>query len=126
MIIVDSSVIIGILRGEPDSDAWLDEPDQQYAMSAVNLQEVLVKTHSLELDQPTVEALIDRLQLDIVPHHEEHARYAASLWPMVQHRGLSLGDRACLALARILNAPVLTADRMWVDIDIGVNIRFVR
>ena len=126
MITVDSSVLIGILRDEHGSAAWLDEPGQDYAMSAVNLQEVIVKTLSLEVDQASVEALIGRLQLVIIPHDEAHARRAAALWPLVSHRGLSLGDRACLALAQTLDTPVLTAGRLWADLAIGVDIRLVR
>jgi len=40
--------------------------------------------------------------------------------------GLSLGDRACLALAQQLQAPVLTTDRVWERLDIGVPIVVIR
>jgi PIN domain nuclease of toxin-antitoxin system len=40
--------------------------------------------------------------------------------------GLSFGDRACLALGIILNQPVLTTDRLWVSINVGVEVRLLR
>jgi ribonuclease VapC len=50
----------------------------------------------------------------------------ARLRPLTRDAGLSLGDRACLALARRLDAPVLTADSAWVDVDHGVQLRPIR
>ena len=43
-----------------------------------------------------------------------------------RHRGLSLADRACLALAMELRLPVVTADRAWADLDLGIDIRLIR
>jgi PIN domain nuclease of toxin-antitoxin system len=40
--------------------------------------------------------------------------------------GLSLADRACLALAIALNAPVYTADRKWKNLNVGISIRMIR
>jgi PIN domain nuclease of toxin-antitoxin system len=37
-----------------------------------------------------------------------------------------LGDRSCLALARSLGAPLLTADRAWQRIDLGIEIELIR
>jgi PIN domain nuclease of toxin-antitoxin system len=40
--------------------------------------------------------------------------------------GLSLGDRACIALGSRLSAPVFTTDRRWQTLKVGVKIRVVR
>ncbi|MHB8733976.1 MAG: PIN domain-containing protein [Terriglobales bacterium] len=48
------------------------------------------------------------------------------LWPLTRRWGLSLGDRACLALAFQRHAPVLTADRLWAELDVDVEIRLTR
>jgi len=40
--------------------------------------------------------------------------------------GLSLADRACLALARRLDLPVITAGLTWLGADVGVEIRSIR
>jgi ribonuclease VapC len=44
----------------------------------------------------------------------------------IRHYGLSLGDRACLALAMELKLPVVTADRAWIDLDLGIDICVIR
>ena len=40
--------------------------------------------------------------------------------------GLSLGDRACLALAQRLRVPAVTADREWANVNVGITIQLVR
>ncbi len=39
---------------------------------------------------------------------------------------LSLGDAACLATARVLGMPVLTANRAWAALPVGVEVRLIR
>lgn len=56
----------------------------------------------------------------------DHAESAAELWPRTRAAGLSLADRACLALARHHGVPALTADRAWCDVDAGVEVLIVR
>ena len=48
------------------------------------------------------------------------------LRPITKSIGLSFGDRACLALGIILNQPVLTTDRLWGSINVGVEVRLLR
>jgi PIN domain nuclease of toxin-antitoxin system len=48
------------------------------------------------------------------------------LRPPTKHKGLSLADRACLALGQQLNLPVITADRVWKELDLEVEVRLVR
>jgi PIN domain nuclease of toxin-antitoxin system len=50
---------------------------------------------------------------------------AATLWAPTRATGLSLGDRACLALARRLDAPAVTADREWTSVNVGITIQLV-
>jgi ribonuclease VapC len=72
------------------------------------------------------EVAISLFRLTVEPFHYERAIAAGALVAKTRHRGLSLGDRACLALAVELRLPVVTADRAWRDLDIGVDIRFFR
>lgn len=64
--------------------------------------------------------------LEIVPFTAEDAALAASLVPATRRLGLSLGDRACLALALARKIPAVTADRSWSHLQIGVEIRVIR
>jgi ribonuclease VapC len=54
---------------------------------------------------------------------QELAFQAGFLHPLTRFRGLSLGDRACPALGQQLNLPVLTTDRIWGELDFGVEVR---
>jgi PIN domain nuclease of toxin-antitoxin system len=64
--------------------------------------------------------------VEMVPFQAEDAALAASLRPKTDPLGLSLGDRACLALALARGVPVLTADRQWGSLDLGIDIRLIR
>jgi ribonuclease VapC len=64
--------------------------------------------------------------LVIFPLDEAQAREAARLRPSTRAAGLSLGDRACLALAASLKLPVLTADRAWAGLQVGVVVELIR
>lgn len=68
---------------------------------------------------------LDRV-LPAVPTAAICAEAAARLRPATRHAGLSLADRACLALARRLGVPAVTADRAWGDLDVGVEVRLIR
>ena len=47
-------------------------------------------------------------------------------WTRGRKVGLSLGDRACLALAEHRRLPVITADRQWRGLDVSIEVRFLR
>ncbi|MEB3338408.1 MAG: hypothetical protein VKJ46_13155 [Leptolyngbyaceae bacterium] len=64
--------------------------------------------------------------LQIYPVDELQARSIAKLRLSTQAQGLSLGDRACLALALILNLPDLTCDRLWANLNLGVTVNLIR
>lgn len=66
------------------------------------------------------------LALRVVPFTAELAYSAAELRTNTRGLGLSLGDRACLALAASEHREVLTADRKWQDLDVGVDVRVIR
>ncbi len=70
---------------------------------------------------------MEALGLLIVPFGFEDAERAAALWSKTTQAGLSLGDRACLALASRLSLPVLTADRAWSSLqDLDISVRVIR
>ena len=64
--------------------------------------------------------------LSFLSFDRQQASIAGSLWQQTKELGLSLGDRACLALAQQLDLPVLTADKIWQRLDIGVSIQLIR
>jgi len=96
------------------------------AISAVNLCEVLSKLHDDGLSEAQADAAVSAMDLRVVPFDELQARSAARLRAVTRHAGLSLGDRACLALGERLRCPVVTADRVWANLDIGVEVVVIR
>lgn len=95
-------------------------------MSSVNWSEVLQKSMARGVTTDGLHDDIIGLGTRIVSFDVEDAEMAAALSPLTRSIGLSLGDRACIALGRRLRLPVLTADRVWETIDVGVEVRTVR
>lgn len=90
----------------------------------MNWSEVVQKTLARGASAEGMLAEVQGLGLTIVPFQIEDAELAASLW--LQARNLSLGDRACLAVAHRLGATALTADRAWRDLQLGIAVRLIR
>jgi ribonuclease VapC len=124
-IVLDASALMAVLREEPGAaavEAVLDHA----AISAVNLSEVQAKL----VERGTAAAvawssLID-LDLDVVDFDVPQAKVAGDLRWLTRVQGLSLGDRACLALAQALGLPAMTADRTWAGLEVGIEIRTIR
>ena len=100
-------------------------------ISIINWVEVLSKVVDLG-ESP--EEIIKRLRdegllensLEIIACNEQDAITIAKFRPLTKSTGLSLGDRACLALGKRLNLPVLTADKVWTSLSLGITINLIR
>ncbi len=125
MIVVDASVVLAYLRNEPGGSV-LETGAGPFLLSTVNLTEVLTRVIDNDLDPDDVTRVLRRLPVALVDYDVEDARLAAVLRTATRRRGLSLGDRACLALAQRRGVPVLTADSVWTDLDLGIDIRLIR
>ena len=95
-------------------------------ISSINLAEVASRIAAVKgLGDPTVRNLV-RTRLAVVPFDKLDAFKVAELLPLTRDLGLSLADRACLALGIARKIPVLTADHAWEGLEIGVKIRLIR
>lgn len=130
--VLDASALLAFLRDEPGGDAVEELLEEGCAISAANWAEVLSRlTAEGKSPEESSEDLIERgilhTSLIVHPLDESQARRIATLRLVVtRDAGLSLADRACLALAHALNLPVYTADGAWRDADAGVEIRLIR
>jgi ribonuclease VapC len=88
----------------------------------VNLTEVLTRLADWKVPVAEIQSRISGLEMVMVPFDIEHARYAAELRESTRSLGLSLGDRACLALAKLKALPAVTADRPWMLLDAKLEI----
>ncbi len=123
--IVDASALLAILNQEPGTEPWAEEIARA-SISAVNLSEVVAKLADLGMSESEVRGILDPLGLDVVAFDAPQAYLAGLLRPATRELGLSLGDRACLALGGSLKIPVLTADRSWRKLRVGLEIRVIR
>lgn len=123
--ILDASALIAFLHDEPGSDAALDAIAQIAAISIVNWAEALSKVAS-DGDDPQQVAAAFEGTLILEPLTETDCLEIARLRPLTKAHGLSLADRACLALAKRLDLPVLTADRDWADLNLDVAVQLIR
>jgi ribonuclease VapC len=124
-IVVDASAVIALLVGEPFTRF---DPSRvpNASISAVNQSEVLARLQEIGMPEREAAIAVARLNLRVIAFDEPQARAAARLRSVTRHAGLSLGDRACLALGDRLRCPVVTADRVWASLDVGVAIVVIR
>lgn len=126
MNVIDASAMLAVIYDEPGADDVLDRLDHA-VMSSVNYSEVLQKAVAAGRDVDTVASLLNRVLTGVIPFDARSAAETASLWSLTNRAGLSLADRACLALTAALNGVAVTADRAWADITIpNVMVHVIR
>jgi len=123
--VFDASAIIAIIRGEHGSEVALASA-KGGLVSTVNIVEILQRLAEVGVAPAKALAQLIRLDVEIVPLSLEQAVIAAELRAPTKHKGVSLGDRSCLALARALGLPVITADTKWEGLDLDIDIRQIR
>ena len=124
-LVLDASALLAVLLDEPGSDQVLPVL-QEAMMSAVNPSESVSRAIDRGFPASDVLSLVDRFRLTVSVFDRRQAELAAALRPATRAMGRSLRDRACLALALDLDCPVLTADRAWIRLDLGVDVRLIR
>jgi len=123
--VLDASALLAYLHQEPGS-AEVKAVIGDAVIGTVNWCEVAQKVEQRGLDTAQVTRLLEEMGLEIVPFSSAQANLAAQLWEQTRRHGLSLADRACLALAIEHNAAVLTADRAWAELALDIEIQLIR
>ena len=123
--VLDSSAVLGLIFAERGADQ-VEAAIEDSLMSVVNEAEVIsVLIQRGDSPEGALETA-RRLPCQIIDLDRGLARRAGSLWEHFKKKGLSLGDRCCLALAEREGLPVLTSDKRWAELSIGVEIRFFK
>ena len=118
-VVLDASAVLAVLHGEPggeEVERRLEEGGDA-RIGAVNLSEVVAKLAERGVPLVEVREAVGSLALAVVPFEEELAYLSGALRPETRGRGLSFGDRACVALARAEGAKALTMERSWEGLD---------
>jgi ribonuclease VapC len=124
-MIFDASAVLALLRKEPGGETVARHlPDGM--ISAINLAEAMAVLVRKGMPADEAQEVLDELELIVVPFDREQAYRTGRLALITDARGLSLGDRACLALAETRRRPALTAEKQWDKINAGVKIVRIR
>ena len=123
--VLDASALLCLIFGEA-GDGRVEEVMAGAKISAVNYSEVIAKLIDRGMASDGLLGELADLDLNVVSVDRRQAELAGLLRAQTRAAGLSLGDRACLALAVVSNGTAITADRAWAKVDVGVKIEVVR
>jgi PIN domain nuclease of toxin-antitoxin system len=123
--VLDASALLALLHSEPGYEI-VEQYLNQACVSSVNWCETVQKAVAKGIRTDELREGLETLELQIVPFTAEDAELTAHLWAQTKSIGLSLGDRACLALGLRLGVSVFTTDRVWSSLAIGVVINVIR
>ena len=123
--VADSSVVLAAIYREKGWEGWIELLEESN-LSAVNLAEVQGKLVAAGMSTELAWVAATNAVLQVMPFDAEQARITGDLILKTREFGLSLGDRACLALGMTMGMPVYTADRAWQRLKVGVKIHVIR
>ncbi len=125
-VVLDASAVMVVINREAGADKLTPQILSNATASTVNLAEVYGKLLQRGFTPEHAWTAANGTIQEAVPFTAEHAKTAGDLVAETRALGLSLGDRACLALGISLHAPVYTADRSWKNLKVGVRIHVIR
>ena len=120
--VFDSSAIIALLQQEEGSEIVANSM-KGGIMSSLNYSEV-VAVLARKMPRETIVTLLAKLISEIVPFDEDQAVEVGIFYRKTKSAGLSMGDRACITPAKLPKIPVLTADKEWAKLNLGVEIKY--
>lgn len=123
--VLDASVVLAVIFSEPGSDR-VGRYGPDVMISAVNMAEVASRLVDRRISTDVVTQCLVQLGARTVPFDTEQALLAGALREPTKKLGLSMGDRACLALAMREGAVVVTADKAWKKLALDVEIELIR
>ena len=125
MHVFDASAVLAMVYQEPGAEEVTSRLDGSL-ISSVNFSEVLQKAGAEGYDLNEVAALLRSMVDGIVPFDDRMARETAGLWQQTRVEGLSLADRACLALTAAVSGVAVTTDTAWAKLDLqGIAIHVI-
>lgn len=125
MFVLDASAVIAVLLGEDGAEFVINRM-RGAEMSIVNVGEVLTRAVEGGADPGETLRILETYQFRTRAFREAHAIEAARLRPATKPFGLGFGDRACLVQGMFSAKPILTGDRDWIKLDLGLDIRLIR
>jgi ribonuclease VapC len=124
--VLDASALLALLNQEPGSERVAACIANGAVISTVNLLEVVAKLSDAAIPEKVTREILSVLGIVVVDFDTVLAYDAGLLRPLIRQVGLSLGDRACLALARRLNLPAVTTDKVWQKLSLDIAVQLIR
>jgi len=125
--LLDASALLALFQGEKGSETVAGHIPYS-ALSTVNLAEVASVLNKVGMPENEIQELFTDIDIEILSYERESAVATGSIRSLTQKKGLSLGDRACLATAKKHKRIALTADKVWLDFqeELGVVVELIR
>jgi len=123
--VLDASALLAVLFGERGREL-VEETRGHALMSAVNMAEAYAKLSDRGTDDEEIRTTLESISVKVIDFDDGQAIATGGLRKMTRKFGLSLGGRACIALAIQQKLPVMTADRTWGNLDLGIEIKIIR
>lgn len=127
--VMDASALLALTHGERGYEL-VEEfiQTQECVISSVNIAEVGSKLIDNGVPEKDLSRVLQQFQVGIIDFNAEQAIRSAALRRLSRSSGLSLGDRACFALAQLMEGCVVTTDRAWSDVEtvLGVKVLQIR
>lgn len=124
-IIFDASALLALINQEHGAEV-VEKHLPHAIMSSVNVAEAAAILKQIGMPIEEFKILINSLIPQIIPFSLEQAYLSAILQEQTKSFGLSLGDRACLSLGEMEQAVVLTADKIWLKLNLPIKIELIR
>ena len=123
--VLDASAVLTILNQEPGKER-VEAILGQAVVSTVNVAETIERLMDAGMSEANAKLSLELLHLEVIDFDIEMARLAGSLKLSTKRLGLSLGDRCCLALGLVRGNSVVTADRLWAKLKLGIQVEVLR
>ena len=124
-VVLDASALLAVMNSEPGADI-VRASLVGALMSAVNYSEVMKKTIERNVAVEKLHSLVRSASLDIIPFDVKLAEVCAELYPQGKPHGMSMADRACLALGMQRKCKVLTAEKRMGLVTLPIKVRLIR
>jgi ribonuclease VapC len=125
--VMDASALLAVSKGEIGAERVMEILEtQDCVISSVNMAEVATRLLDMGLPLQHLERACDQFAIDVIDFNQEQALAAAKLRIATKAAGLSLGDRACLALTQLMQGIAVTADHAWDDVKTALDIKILQ
>jgi ribonuclease VapC len=122
--VLDSSALLAVSKGERGAELVIELINSQdCVISSVNMAEVATRLLDLGLPAHELQRAVAQFGIDVIDFNQEQALACAALRRATKSAGLSLGDRACLAVAKLMEGVAVTADQTWQDVRISADVK---